>query len=42
MSKWFAKNKKLILMILFTLVCLIIWRFGTKITIPLFDFNSIS
>ena len=42
MSKWFAKNKKLILMILFTLVCLIIWRFGTKITIPLFDFNSVS
>ena len=42
MGKWFSKNKKLILMILFTLAALLIWRFGTKITVPLFDFNYLS
>ena len=42
MAKWFSKNKKLILMILFTLGALIIWRFGTKITLPLFDFRNAS
>jgi len=42
MAKWFSKNKKLILMILFTVGALIIWRFGTKITVPLFDFKNMS
>ena len=40
MKKWFSKNKKLILMILFTLAALLIWRFGTKITLPLLDLSS--
>jgi preprotein translocase subunit SecY len=37
MAKWLSKNKKLILMIAFTAFALLVWRFGTKITIPLFD-----
>lgn len=42
MAKWFSKNKKLILMILFTLGALLIWRFGTKITVPLFSADNLS
>ena len=42
MAKWLSKNKKLILMILFTLGALLIWRFGTKITVPLFSANNLS
>lgn len=42
MAKWFSKNKKLILMILFTLAALLIWRFGTKISVPLFDYNYLT
>ena len=42
MAKWFSKNKKLILMMLFTLGALLIWRFGTKITVPLFSSNNLS
>ena len=40
MAKWLSKNKKLILMIAFTALALLIWRFGTKITIPLFDVDK--
>ncbi len=40
--KWFSKNKKLILMVLFTLGALIVWRFGTKITVPLFSVKNLS
>ena len=39
MKKWFAKNKKLILMVLFTLGALLVWRLGTKITIPLVNYT---
>lgn len=39
MKKWLAKNKKLILMILFTLGALLVWRLGTKITIPLVNYT---
>ncbi len=39
MKKFFSKNKKLILMILFTALGLLIWRFGTKIKVPLFSLN---
>lgn len=40
MAKWLSKNKKLILMIAFTAFALLVWRFGTKITIPLFDVDK--
>lgn len=40
MAKWLSKNKKLILMIAFTAFALLVWRFGTKITIPLFDVSQ--
>lgn len=40
MTKWLSKNKKLILMIAFTAFALLVWRFGTKITIPLFDVDK--
>lgn len=40
MAKWLSKNKKLILMIAFTALALLVWRFGTKITIPLFDVDK--
>ena len=40
MAKWLSKNKKLILMIAFSALCLLVWRFGTKITIPLVDLGS--
>ena len=40
MAKWLSKNKKLILMIAFTAFALLVWRFGTKITIPLFDIDK--
>ena len=39
MKKFFSKKKKLILMILFTALGLLIWRFGTKIKVPLFSVN---
>ena len=41
MAKWLSKNKKLILMILFTLGALIIWRFGTKITLPFINSDAL-
>lgn len=37
MKKFFVDNKKLIIMCLFTAVGLLIWRFGTKITLPAID-----
>ena len=40
MTKWLSKNKKLILMIAFTAFALLVWRFGTKITIPMIDVNA--
>ena len=40
MAKWLSKNKTLILMIAFTALALLVWRFGTKITIPLFDVDK--
>lgn len=41
MAKWLSKNKKLILMILFTMGALLVWRFGTKITVPIFDSKNL-
>ena len=41
MAKWLSKNKKLILMILFTMGALLVWRFGTKITVPLFSVKNL-
>lgn len=41
MAKWLSKNKKLMLMILFTLGALLVWRFGTKITVPLFSVKNL-
>lgn len=40
MAKWFSKNKKLILMMAFTAFALLVWRFGTKITIPMIDVSA--
>jgi len=37
MKKFFSKNKKLILMILFTLAALLIWRIAVYIKIPFFN-----
>ena len=37
MKKFFAKNKKLICMLLFTAFALLVWRLGVKIKVPLFD-----
>lgn len=37
MKKFLSKNKKLILMILFTLGTLFIWRIGTKVKLPFVD-----
>ncbi len=36
MAKFWSKNKKLILMLLFTAAAFLVWRFGVKIKIPLF------
>lgn len=39
MAKTLSKNKKLILMILFTALCLIIWRIGVHIRLPFIEYN---
>jgi preprotein translocase subunit SecY len=40
MKKFFAKNKKLICMLLFTAFALLVWRLGVKIKVPLFDVKA--
>ena len=41
MKKFFGKYKKLIGMILFTLLCLIVWRIGIHIKFPFANYDSI-
>ena len=40
MSKFFSKNKKVILGILFTALCLLVWRIGIHIRAPFLDYKT--
>ena len=40
MKAFFAKHKKLILSILFTAACLLIWRIGVHIRLPFVQYNN--
>jgi preprotein translocase subunit SecY len=42
MAKFFGRYKKVILGILFTLLCLIIWRIGVHIRLPFVEYSSAS
>lgn len=39
MKKFFSKNKKVILGVLFTAFCLLIWRIGVHIRLPFIEYN---
>ena len=39
MKAFFSKNKKLILGILFTALCILVWRIGVHIQLPFVEYN---
>ena len=42
MKKFFAKNKKIIVAILITFLCLLVWRIGVHITLPLINPDALT
>ena len=42
MKKFFAKNKKIIVPILITFLCLLVWRIGVHITLPLINPDALT